>query len=75
MKNFILASTSTIYGSNYLEYLKDELIEFKNPILVILLQIENFYRRAITTSILGVRAYIVVIFAWLVMYYGWKILV
>ena len=27
MKNFILASTSTVYGSEYLEYLKDEIIE------------------------------------------------
>ncbi|MBV7441112.1 dipeptidase PepE [Weeksellaceae bacterium TAE3-ERU29] len=38
MKKFILASTSTVYGSNYLEYLKNQIIElFKdtNEILFI----------------------------------------
>lgn len=38
MRNFILASTSTVYGSGYLEYIKNELIElFKdtNEILFI----------------------------------------
>ena len=28
MKNLIIASTSTLFGENYLEYLLDELIDF-----------------------------------------------